>query len=123
MSCRKKAPRNAGLLLSGHLTSILSCIGILGLFSGSRALAIASIFVIGLGFGNIFPLVFSILIEAYPDRSNELSGLMIMMIAGGALMPLVMGFIADYSVTASFLLPLASLLFITITAGVTMKRA
>lgn len=104
-------------------TSILSCIGILGLFSGDRTIAIISIFIIGLGFGNIFPLVFSILIDAYPDRSNELSGLMIMMIAGGALMPLVMGFIADCSVTASFLLPLASLLFITLAAGITMKRA
>lgn len=104
-------------------SSVLSCIGLLGLFAGDRTLSIASIFIIGLGFGNIFPLVFSILIDAYPERGNELSGLMIMMIAGGALMPLVMGFIADYSVTASFLIPLASLLFITLAAGITMKRA
>ena len=96
-------------------TSILSIIGILGLFTGVQSVAIASVFVIGLGFANIFPLVFSITVDAMPERTNELSGLMVTAIVGGAILPLCMGVVADsVSVSAGFLVPLAALLYITV---------
>jgi fucose permease len=104
------------------ITSILACIGIMGLFVGIQTVAICCIFLIGLSFGNIFPLVFSILIEEMPDKSNELSGLMCMAIVGGAIMPLIMGLIADNSIMASFLVPLISLIFILITAVTSLKK-
>ncbi len=103
-------------------TSLLSCAGLLGLFSGSRTVSIASIFLIGLAFGNIFPLVFSILIDTYPEKASGLSGLMVMAIVGGAVMPLFMGVIADISVLYSFLVPLLSLVFITGTAVMSIRK-
>ncbi len=97
-------------------TSILGVVGILGMFTGSQTLVLISIFLTGLAFGNIFPLIFSILIDSMPERSNELSGLMVMAIVGGALIPPIMGLIATTSITLSFLIPLAIFLYITVLA-------
>src|SRR6056297_1763571 len=57
-------------------TSILSILGILGLFIGNQWIAILCVVIIGFGFANIFPLIFSITIERLPEKTNELSGLM-----------------------------------------------
>lgn len=95
------------------ITVLVSIFGILGLFSGNQIVGIASLVVIGLGFANIFPLIFSIAIDAMPERSNELSGLMIMAIVGGAVMPPVMGLVADQSsVLLGFVVPLCCTLYI-----------
>jgi FHS family L-fucose permease-like MFS transporter len=78
------------------LTSILSLIGILGLFvAPTPVTSFITIFLIGLGFANIFPLIFSITIDAMPERSNEISGLMVTAIIGGALMPVLFGVVTD----------------------------
>jgi MFS transporter, FHS family, L-fucose permease len=100
------------------LTCIVSILGLLGLFVPSRPVAVASFFVVGLGFANVFPLVFSITIDAMPDQSNALSGLMITAIVGAAFLPPLMGFVADrvHSVQFSFVVPLAAILYITWTA-------
>lgn len=105
------------------ITSLLSIAGLAGIILGSKTIVLASIFVTGFGFANIFPLIFSILIEYKPERSNELSGLLVMAIVGGAIMPLIMGFIADsFSIKAAFLVPLLSMLFITVTAFYSKKK-
>ncbi len=52
---------------------------------------------IGLAVANIWPLVFSIAVEKYPARSNEISGLMMMAISGGAVIPLLVGWVSDKS--------------------------
>ena len=104
------------------ITVLVSIIGILGLFSGNQIVGIASFVVIGLGFANIFPLIFSIAIDAMPERSNELSGLMIMAIVGGAVMPPVMGLVADHSsVLIGFVVPLGCALYILWVALRTLK--
>jgi FHS family L-fucose permease-like MFS transporter len=54
----------------------------------SQLVAWGLVFIIGLAVANIFPLVFSIAIEKFPSRSNEISGLMIMAVSGGAVIPL-----------------------------------
>jgi fucose permease len=96
------------------VTAILSVLGTLGIMLGSKEVAVASIFLTGLGFGNVFPLVFSILIDKMPERSAELSGLLCMAIAGGAVMPLVMGAVNDAfgSITAAMAVPFVSSLYI-----------
>jgi FHS family L-fucose permease-like MFS transporter len=96
------------------VTAALSVLGTLGIMLGSKEVAVASIFLTGLGFGNVFPLVFSILIDRMPDRSAELSGLLCMAIAGGAVMPLVMGTVNDAfgSITAAMAIPFVSSLYI-----------
>jgi len=73
-------------------TTILAIAGtLLLLFSSSPTMAYVAIFVVGLGAGNLFPLVFSIAIDKMPTRANEISGLLIMAIVGGAVIPPIMG--------------------------------
>ncbi len=92
-----------------------SIFGFLGVFSGVQALAMVGIFVIGLGFANIFPLIFSITVETMPERTNELSGLMVAAIIGGAIIPMLMGLVADNSSTSfAFIVPLACVIFILV---------
>lgn len=67
---------------------------------------------IGFGFANIFPLIFSITVDKMPERTNELSGLMVTAIVGGALIPPIMGKVADLSsITIAFIVPLIAILF------------
>jgi fucose permease len=63
----------------------------------SSALAWILVFMIGLSVANIWPLVFSIVIGKFPERSNEISGLVMMAISGGAVIPLLVGWISDIS--------------------------
>ncbi len=106
------------------ITVLLSILGIVFMFLGSKALALTGIVLTGLGFANVFPLIFSITVDRYPERSNELSGLMITAIAGGALIPPLMGLVADNSsIQAGFLVPLACLLFISWPAFASFRKA
>lgn len=78
------------------LTTLLSLLGVLGVFfAPANAVAFASIFIIGLGAGNMFPIIFSLALEKMPERANEISGLLIMAVSGGAVIPLVMGFVSS----------------------------
>jgi len=97
------------------ITSMISLAGILGLFiPAGQFMAFMFIFIIGLGFANIFPLIFSITIDAYPNRSNEISGLMVTAIIGGAIVPLLFGVIADLAdnILLGFIVPIICILYI-----------
>ncbi len=94
------------------ISSILGLVGLIGMFVPSQTVVIISILICGLGFGNIFPLIFSILIDNMPEHSNELSGLMVMAIVGGAIIPGIMGVIADWSIRVSFLIPVIIFLYL-----------
>ena len=79
-------------------TTVLAIIGTLMImFSATEMMAYIAIFIVGLGAGNLFPLVFSIAINKMPSRSNEISGLLIMAIVGGAIIPPIMGFVSSNS--------------------------
>lgn len=77
-------------------TAILSIVAI-GVFIVLKSAAVAwvLVFIIGLGVANIFPLVFSLTIQRYPERGNEISGLMMMAVSGGAVIPPLMGWLSD----------------------------
>ena len=97
------------------LTSVLSLAGIALIFSGNQLLTYTGIVLATLGFANIFPLIFSIAVDALPERSNEISGLMISAIVGGAVLPPVMGLVVDCcgkNQIAGFVVPFAALLYI-----------
>lgn len=64
---------------------------ILLIFTPNSLLANICIFLVGLSSGNLFPLIFSLTINKKPDRANEISGLMIMAVVGGAVIPPLMG--------------------------------
>jgi fucose permease len=79
-------------------TSLLSIVVfIVILLIPSPLVAWILVFMIGLGVANIFPLVFSLTVEKFPARSSEISGLMIMAVSGGAVIPLLIGWISDLS--------------------------
>jgi len=98
------------------ITCFLSILGISGLFVDSITLAWFSVFLIGIGFANIFPLIFSITVDALPEKTNEISGLMVTAIVGGAVVPPLTGIIADIDLQLSFIVPLLCILYITILA-------
>jgi len=107
------------------ITCLLSIVGLLGLFFPFRSVAAASFFLAGLGFANIFPLVFSITVDSMPEHTNALSGLMVTAIVGAAFLPPLTGLLADAtnSVQMGFLVPLAAILCITWAAGVNLRNA
>jgi fucose permease len=87
------------------------------LFVPDRTVAVVSFFLAGLGFANIFPLAFSLTVESLPQYTNELSGLMVTAIVGGAILPPLMGLVSDRSsVLIGFLVPMAAIFYITWTA-------
>ncbi len=105
------------------ITSVVSLLGLLGFFVGNKAIAIASVVLTGIGFANIFPLVFSITVDNMPKRSNELSGLMVTAIVGGAFIPPLMGLLSDYTtILAGFIVPVLCIIYIAFTAFFTLKK-
>jgi len=105
------------------ITCIFAVTGIIGLFIGEKSVSYFSACLAGMGFANIFPLIFSITVEKLPGRTNELSGLMVTAIVGGAILPVIMGFVADnFTVMTGFMVPLISLLFILWTAIYTFRK-
>lgn len=61
----------------------------------NRMLLYVSIAFVGLGNSNIFSILFSQGLLHRPEQKNEISGLMIMGLSGGAVFPLLMGFLSD----------------------------
>jgi fucose permease len=106
------------------LTVILSLAGMVCMFLGIKAITFLGVILIGLGFANIFPLVFSIAVDTMPERSNELSGLMVMAIVGGAFIPPIMGFVADRtSILVGFIVPLLAIIYILWVSIMVAKKA
>ncbi len=54
-----------------------------------------AIFLTGLFTAAIFPLIFSTGLQYMPERANELSGLMIMSVCGGGIIPPIIGILND----------------------------
>jgi len=83
-----------------RISGALGLLGVLGLMTGVPSLALAGILLGGLGFANIWPMLFSLTVEERPERASELSGLMCMAISGGAIVPLFMGRLSDMGMTS-----------------------
>jgi MFS transporter, FHS family, L-fucose permease len=91
---------------------------LLFIFSPTPLAAQSLMFLIGLTASNIFPLIFTLTVKKYPTRANEISGLMIMAVSGGAIIPPVVGGVADlFNITAGmyvFVFCAIYLLFVSI---------
>lgn len=100
------------------ISTFTALVGMIGLFIPIKAVAIAAIFISGLGFANIFPMIFSLAIDKMPERSNELSGLMITAIIGGAFVPMLFSAVADItgSIMAGFVVPILCFVYIGVIA-------
>ena len=94
-------------------SSLLGIVGAGALMTGSQSLAIPGVVAAGLGFANIWPMLFSITVEKQPECANELSGLMCMAISGGALLPLLMGWFLDLGwKEIAFIVPVACFVYL-----------
>jgi MFS transporter, FHS family, L-fucose permease len=81
------------------------------------------IFILGFAVANVFPIIFSAALQHKPDRFNEISGLMIMGVSGGAFITLIVGVAADMmkSQVGGFIVLLGSLVYLLVCA-ISMKK-
>ena len=80
-------------LLVSVLMMALSVVGLL--FGQSTWVIYVAIALMGVGNGNPFSIIFSHAMAAVPAQKNEVSGLLIMGICGGAVFPMLMGAASD----------------------------
>jgi len=85
----------ARFLLFSTLATLLTLL--IFIWSPTPVIALSLMFLAGLASSNIFPLMFSLTAGKYVTRANEISGLMIMAVSGGAFIPPLVGKIADIS--------------------------
>ncbi|MCF6224499.1 MAG: MFS transporter [Flavobacteriaceae bacterium] len=115
---RRIAPKR--LLL---FSVLLALIGALLIFTNSFTIVLIGIFLVGLGFSNIFPLIFSLTIEHMPNHTNEISGLLVSAIVGGAFIPPIMGMVADStSIQTAFIVPVLCIIYLLYVAITNNKK-
>ena len=94
------------------------------LWSTTPAFALTLMFLTGMAASNIFPLIFSITVGNYSDRTNEISGLMIMAVSGGAFIPPLVGKISDMtSLTAGMFVFVVCALYLVFISVFAMSRS
>ena len=99
------------------ITSIVAIIGNLMFFApGSHVMLWIATGLVGIAIANIFPLIFSITVDRFPDKANEISGLMVTAIVGAAIVPLLTGYIANTNLIYSFCVPLACIFYVLFAA-------
>ncbi len=80
-------------------------------------IALTAIFFIGLICANVFSILLSLALQYRPDKANEISGLMIMAVSGGAIIPLLIGIVNDLTgASAGMYVLLICLLFLFLSA-------
>jgi len=106
------------------ITVAVSIIGNLLLFLPYNAFTTwLSFILIGIGFANIFPLIFSICVDHKPEMSNEISGLMTTAIVGAAIVPLFTGAMAGVGIRYAFIVPLCCLVYLCFVTARVSKNA
>lgn len=79
--------------LGSVLLALASLIGIL--FARNLTLILVLVALFGLGYSNLFSIVFSTSMLRVPDRANEVSSLLIVGVCGGGIIPPILGIITD----------------------------
>jgi fucose permease len=96
---------------------------ILLMLTSNAWIIMVSLALLGLTCANIFAIALAGALKIDSGKTNEISALMITGVAGGALLPWVMGFIADASNQwVSLTIPLAALVYILLSAVYVMKK-
>ncbi|HRZ43088.1 MAG TPA: MFS transporter [Bacteroidales bacterium] len=100
-------------LLFSSLATLVTILAFI--FSPSVLFAQVLMFLIGISAAAIFPLIFSITVSKHQKYSNEISGLMIMAVSGGAVIPPLIGYLTDsISVTAGMFVLVACAVYLII---------
>lgn len=93
------------------------------LVASNTTILYVSLFIIGLGCANIFPITFSSALQYKKEYADEISAMMIMGVSGGALIPPLMGILADATTQqVSLIIPLCALIYILYVAICIIKK-
>lgn len=101
-----------------RIFKIITVVAVLALialvFAADKVVIFALYAIIGLAIANVFSIIFSLAIQSRPDKANEISGLMIMGVFGGAVIPFIMGLTSDMlgSQVGSILIILLSAIYL-----------
>ena len=83
-------------LLFYRISAVAAVVAMLALlFAANTGVIYAAVALAGFACANIFSILFSFALQRMPDRSNEVSGLLIMGVSGGAIFPFLMGVASD----------------------------
>jgi MFS transporter, FHS family, L-fucose permease len=101
-----------------RISAIIAIIGFgVMLISSGLTPILVLIFIVGFACANVFSMIFTLAISRMPDKTNEISGLMIMGVAGGALILPLMGVLSDaFGMMGSMYVLLACLFYLLILA-------
>lgn len=88
----KMAPRK--FFITGVVVAMAGTLAMLPLNNVWAILVM--VFLVGFALANVFSIIFSAALQRNPSHSNEISGLMVMGISGGAVIPPLMGVVADH---------------------------
>ncbi|MEW6993057.1 sugar MFS transporter [Colwelliaceae bacterium MEBiC 14330] len=101
----------AGKALCFNATMAVLLVLVTVLSSGT--VAMVAILLVGLCNSIMFPTIFSLAIQGLGKHTSQASGILCLAIVGGAILPLLQGFLADsIGVQLSFLLPIICYVFI-----------
>jgi fucose permease len=67
------------------------------ILSNNLWVILAGVVMFGLGYSNLFSIIFSLSLKKIPSKANEISALLIMGVSGGAVLPPILGVITDYT--------------------------
>jgi hypothetical protein len=109
------APGNAPQLRAGlgHDMRLIAAMAVLYFVQGTVGM-LALVGLIGFACSSIFSVIYSTALKCHPEKANEISGLMITGVCGGAVIPPLMGFTTDLlgSQTGSLLVISACMLYL-----------
>ncbi len=108
-------------LIGSALATLLTVVAFI--LSPGSVIALILMFSIGLAASNIFPLIFSLTVKKYADRANEISGLMIMAVSGGAVIPPIIGKVTDLAgISAGMFVLVGCSVYLVILSAVALKK-
>lgn len=77
-------------------SSCLALVSLVGLiFSRNLTMILFFVALFGLGYANLFSIIFSLSMQKMPQKTNEVSALLIVGVSGGAVLPPLLGVITD----------------------------
>lgn len=90
-------------------SSYLALVSLVGLiFSRNLTMILFFVALFGLGYANLFSIIFSLSMQKMPQKTNEVSALLIVGVSGGAVLPPLLGVITDtFGTQGSALITLA----------------
>jgi hypothetical protein len=68
-------------------------------FASGTVFILITVAVFGVGYANLFSIIFGIALHKVPEKSNEVSALLVSGICGGAILPPIIGMITDHTHT------------------------